>query len=200
MTQTKTQNAAFLKQDHTARKLNLACGHDIRPSEANWLNVDVIEGPGIERVDIYTLPWPMKEEEFDYVLASHILEHVPFHLPQYGHSKNFLIMLMEEIWRVLKTGGIVEIIVPGGIDSLAHAIDHKRIITAKTFHVFYPGDDWSYYTKCRFQLVVEQKRESWSFRALRYLSNKLFMINIDMLASCSRTIVLKKLSPGTRKE
>jgi predicted SAM-dependent methyltransferase len=193
MYETENQSTSLMKDNPNYRKLNLACGEDIRPIKDNWLNVDVFKAPGVEYLDLYTLPWPLNDNEFDLVLASHILEHVPFHLEQYGHTKNFLIMFMEEVWRILKPGGIIEIIVPGGINSFAHAIDHKRIVTAKTFHIFYPQDVWSYYTDRRFELISERKHQTLRFKLLQYFLKQFFMVEIDMLSPSARIIVLKKL-------
>jgi predicted SAM-dependent methyltransferase len=128
------------------------------------------------------------------ILASHVLEHVPFHIERYGHTKNFLIMFMEEMWRILKPAGRVEIIVPGGISSFAYAIDHKRIVTAKTFHVFYPNDEWSYYTDCRFELIKEYREDSFKFRVFRKLMLRLFDTDVDLLSPKNRHIVLQKIN------
>ncbi|HUW11362.1 MAG TPA: methyltransferase domain-containing protein, partial [Anaerolineae bacterium] len=130
-------------------KLNLACGQDTRPVENNWLNVDSVAGTDVLQMDIFELPWPFESDRFDYILAKHVLEHVPHNIPKYGYEYNFLQLFVEEIWRVLKLGGMLDIEVPGGISSLANAMDHKRIITPESLHVFYGNDEWAFYTSRR---------------------------------------------------
>ena len=53
-----------------------------------------------QNIDIKN-PLPFKDEEFDVVHCSHILEHV-----------EDIFFSMDEIWRVLKVGGILKIYVP----------------------------------------------------------------------------------------
>lgn len=131
--------------DSSLMKLNLACGQDIRPIEKNWVNVDMEAGNNVLKMDIFKLTWPFESGSFHYILARHIMEHVPHNIPEYGYKTNFLQLFMEEIWRVMKVGAILEIEVPGGISSIANAMDHKRIFTPESLHVFYGNDKYSYY-------------------------------------------------------
>lgn len=182
-----------------ATKLNLACGHDLRPESDGWLNVDSIDADGVTRMDILSLPWPFESGSFDLILAKHILEHTPHNLPGRGNATNLLHELMEEMWRVLRVGGIVEIVVPGGISSFTGAIDHKRIITPETFHIFYPGDKWGYYTRCRFELLSVDRTEPRRFRWIKWLARKLFLIDITQLRAHECRFRLRKL-PASNKE
>ncbi|MFM6279017.1 MAG: methyltransferase domain-containing protein, partial [Dolichospermum sp.] len=115
--------------------------------------VDSIVDPEIHKTDIFDIPWDLNSNSFDYILARHVLEHVPHNIDKYNYEKNFMQLFMEEIWRVMKPGSILDIEVPGGLSSIARAIDHKRIITPQTFHIFYPDDKWGYYSKCRFEII-----------------------------------------------
>jgi predicted SAM-dependent methyltransferase len=80
--------------------LNLGCGTRVHPA---WINVDLRpSAPGVLvhnlREDI-----PFPNETFDVVYHSHILEHFPRQLGS---------QFMKECFRVLKTDGIVRVVVP----------------------------------------------------------------------------------------
>ena len=182
-----------IRQDPKLRKLNLGCGRDIRPPEMNWVNVDKANVPGVLELDIFALPWPLEADGFDYVLAKHVLEHVPHNIPEYGYEKNFLQSFMEEIWRVMKVGAILEVESPGGIASIVGAIDHKRIITPETFHVFYPGDRYDYYSTCRFDRAGVWRSEPLRFKVLRAFLKRAFGVDISSLSSRNVHFLLRKM-------
>ncbi len=95
------------------RCLNLGCGDDVRKSngDAMWYNVDIRERPGVFVHDMTIIPWPIDDETFDYVLADNVLEHF--------RSEDF-IRILNEIDRVTKTGGRVEIVVPHALSQGAY--------------------------------------------------------------------------------
>jgi ubiquinone/menaquinone biosynthesis C-methylase UbiE len=78
-------------------KLNLGCCDSLLDG---YVNVDKMPGPGVEVVDLAER-WPWPENSVDQVRAWDIIEHLA--------DKIFT---MNELWRVLKPGGIVEIAVP----------------------------------------------------------------------------------------
>jgi len=84
--------------------LNLGCSDDIRDE---FINVDKSypgeigdEPPNFLRWDL-SKPWPWANDSIDYVLARDIIEHLPDKI----HTMN-------EIYRVLKPGGIADVEVP----------------------------------------------------------------------------------------
>jgi len=85
------------------RQLNLACGHVIMPQEEGWVNLDRLDGPGID-VTATVPPLPFKDESFDHILCSHFLEHLP--------AGDVTIHLMNECHRILKPGGTMHVEVP----------------------------------------------------------------------------------------
>ncbi len=85
-----------------AVKLNLGCGLDVREG---WVNVDKYPWPGVVVVDVER-HLPFSDETFDYILASHVLEHVI----RFDET-------WEEIYRVLKPRGILDIRVPYGYNT-----------------------------------------------------------------------------------
>ena len=120
------------------RVLNVGCGH-AKFSAKNVVNVDLetIAEPDVQW-DLSKAPYPFQDETFDLVIANHILEHVP----------NWWVAF-EECSRVLKTGGVFEIWLPGdGTSSQLGYRDHINVINECSFmgiHAFYrnPGNAWA---------------------------------------------------------
>lgn len=76
--------------------LNLGCSDDHR---AGWLNVDIAP-PADLLVDL-ARPWPWPDNSVEKILALDVFEHLPSKI----HTLN-------EAWRVLEPGGILELAVP----------------------------------------------------------------------------------------
>lgn len=87
------------------KALNMACGKEIHLStkDVKWINLDRTDFGGVDVIrDIMRgLPW--NNDTFDVVLAKHILEHF------IGED---LIFIIEEMIRVTKPGGHLEVVVP----------------------------------------------------------------------------------------
>ena len=143
--------------------------------------MDSIAHDNVLRADIFALPFPFDDDTFDLVLAKQVLEHVPHNLPVHGYATNFLQLLIEEMWRILKPGGLLHIEVPQGLSALIDAIDHKRTITPYTFHIFFPDDPWNFYSDCRFEVAYGQENIGFAFRLLRYLLRHTLRVDIDPL-------------------
>ena len=94
------------------RRLNLGCGHDYKPG---WVNLDRDPRCGADVAhDLDDLPYPFADGEFEYVYASHVLEHV-----------EDLFATLAEIERVLEPGGTLHVRVPhfsngNGYNDLTH--------------------------------------------------------------------------------
>ncbi len=140
------------RQPASTRRLNVGCGRDVRPAGDGWVNLDMSPLPGIDVVhDLEVLPWPFADGEFDHVLCSHVLEHVPQRLP--GYAGDGLLRVLEEIHRILAPGGILEVLVPVYHDP-GYWMDpsHTRVITLHTFHWVSPETPDPWYTHARFRL------------------------------------------------
>jgi predicted SAM-dependent methyltransferase len=105
-------------------KLNLGCGQDIRPVADGWVNVDMFPGPGVNMVMDISKPLPFETGSADHVRVSHILEHI------LAWEST-----LEEIYRVLKPGGTVEVRVPYGWAGIQSAY-HYRLFAEHTLDSF----------------------------------------------------------------
>lgn len=148
-------------RDAPVRRLNVGCGTDIRPASEGWVNMDVVPLPGVDVVhDLFELPLPFPDASFDHILCSHILEHVPHRLG--GSPKDGLVQMVEEFHRVLRPGGILEVLAPHPdcVDAWADPT-HTRIVHPRTFEYFTAESRFNYYTTARFRVrVVEVTKYS----------------------------------------
>ncbi|PNX47579.1 MAG: hypothetical protein BV457_05420 [Thermoplasmata archaeon M9B1D] len=87
--------------------LNVGCGRDYKQ---NFINMDFDESV---KADVYhnlnVYPYPFDNDTFDFILVSHVLEHL---LDQYG--------FMMEMRRILKKDGEIVIKLPIGVFNYAH--------------------------------------------------------------------------------
>jgi SAM-dependent methyltransferase len=101
------------------RHLDLGCGPVPRnPYQRDELfGVDLSGSPDggpIRRANLVMQPIPFADNSFESVSAYDFLEHVPRVMPTAdGHNTRFpFIELMNEVWRVLKPGGMLYAITP----------------------------------------------------------------------------------------
>lgn len=139
------------------KKLNVGCGPDIRPAADGWVNMDIVALPGVDVVhNIVDFPWPFEPESFDHMVLNHVLEHVPHHL---GHEsgKDGFVLLMEEMHRVLRPGGTIEIFSPHP-ESEARWADptHTRVVHPRNFDYFSADSHYNYYTSARFHIRARE--------------------------------------------
>jgi len=115
--------------------LDLGCGKaQTMFPYAKITRIDKVDVPGSIQWDLEKTPLPFKDNEFDIVVAFHVLEHI----------KNF-IPLMKEIYRILKTDGMFLIKVPyfNSINAWGD-ITHVRNFTYRSFECFKKNDFWHY--------------------------------------------------------
>lgn len=104
------------------KKLNIASGKMVLKG---WDNLDIHSRYGANIIwDLNKIPLPIKDESYNYILASFILEHF-----------NDCLSQLREWFRILRKGGKLEIIVPYG-DLVYDSIDHKRVFYLVTFMDF----------------------------------------------------------------
>ncbi len=104
-------------------KLNIGCGTDIRKG---FTNLDFIKEKGVGIVhNLNKLPYPFKDNTFDYILASHILEHLT--PPIYS--------IIGELIRISKDKGIIKVIVPHYTSSGFFSEGHVQSFKYNSFFV-----------------------------------------------------------------
>lgn len=127
--------------------LHLGCGQNKRDGA---IGVDVRAFPGVDTVhDLNQIPYPFGDLEFDGIIAEHILEHL-----------DNLVLVMEEIYRLLKPGGLLEITCPhfSSADTFTDP-SHRHFITSRTFDYFVPGADlyrYGYSNKAKFKIIKKE--------------------------------------------
>jgi hypothetical protein len=84
-------------------RANLGCGAN---KLEGWLNVDKFATfEPDQRVDLESFPWPWRNDQFEEVMLTHVLEHL-------GAHPDVHIGVMKELWRVCTNGATVTIAVP----------------------------------------------------------------------------------------
>jgi len=130
------------------KKLNVGSGNDIKPKKEGWTNLDLHKRLGADIIfdlnDIYKeKKMPFKDGEFDYILCSHVLEDFIDPIP-----------IMDELVRITKPGGILEIRVPYETCTW-DGIFHKRPFNIKTFFMYVNRGD---YEKEKMPIRVKKAR------------------------------------------
>ena len=136
-------------------KLDLACGNN---KQKGFIGVDITKKGTQADIewDLMKFPWEFaKDNSADEVFSSHFLEHVP-----HGNGYNDpLFQFMDEIYRILKPGGIARFICPY-YTSVRAVQDptHLRFISEPMFQYF--NADWRklnklehYPVKCNFNII-----------------------------------------------
>jgi SAM-dependent methyltransferase len=126
--------------------LDLGCG--LRPKNpyghVKVFGVDIRAGlqvPGVERIASANLscqPIPFADDQFDSVSAYDFLEHVPrVHIDTHEQTQFPFVQLMNEVWRVLKPGGMLYAVTPAFPHEKAFRDPtHVNLITQKTHRYF----------------------------------------------------------------
>ena len=102
-------------------KLNLGCGRN--PIDG-WVNCDIMDGPGVDRVfDLEKPPYPFETDSADNFHMSHVLEHIRGDLN-----------MMEELHRIAKPGAEIALRCPyGSHDSAFEDPTHVKILFENSF-------------------------------------------------------------------
>ena len=118
------------------KKLNLGCGFDYRNGYVNADNFEECKPDVL--MNIEDTPWNFSDNEFDYVLLKHVLEHV-------GQSYLKFKSIMQELYRATKNNGLIEIHIPYfKHDTYWSDPTHVRAFTLLTFQMMSKAqnDDW----------------------------------------------------------
>jgi len=136
--------------------LDLGSGRRLFQSKGDKvIHLDIVSLPGIDIVhDLNDFPYPFKDNEFDKVRATHVLEHL-----------KDTVKVMEEIYRILKPKGILYIEVPIYPNPCCwRDPTHKKVFEKDTFDFFCPetplGKENDYCTKARFK-IKSKTTDNW---------------------------------------
>ena len=122
--------------------INLGCGKTRIPDS---IGVDCVAIPGSVDVihDLNVIPYPFADDFADEIHFYHVLEHLDDPVAK-----------LEEIHRILKTGGVLHMRVPHFSSNGAFTdITHKRPFSYYSFDVFEEGAYHAYYSKVRFDIL-----------------------------------------------
>ncbi len=93
-------------------KLDIACGNH---KGNGFVGMDIQALDGVDIVhDLNVHPWPIEANSVDAARAWHIVEHVPPCCVTESGTRFPFVEFMNELWRVMKPGGCVDIETPYG--------------------------------------------------------------------------------------
>jgi len=134
------------------RILDLGCG---RRKTEGAIGIDWIKLPGVDIVhNLNSFPYPFENNYFDKIIAKNIIEHL-----------KDTVKAMEELYRILKPGGILYIEVPIFPNECCWKDPtHVKVFVKDTFDFFDPTTDLGkeniYCTKARFK-IKSKTTDSW---------------------------------------
>lgn len=142
---------------HKLLKVDLACGRNKREG---YIGVDREALNGVDIVhDLNVYPWPFDDESVYEFVVSHYVEHIPI---MYSDRSYGLVKFMEEVYRCLMVGGLINIVAPYYTSIRAwQDPTHTRAITDVTFLYFCKDFKNSagvdhYVGECNFELVSKK--------------------------------------------
>lgn len=108
--------------------LDLGCG--MHKQDENATGVDIVPGEGVDVVwDLESYPWPFEDEYADTVVMSHFWEHLNEPIP-----------FMNELYRVMKTGGTAILVSPYYSSARAwQDPTHKHAVSEHSFLYYNAG-------------------------------------------------------------
>ena len=136
------------------RVLNLGCGHRFVKGAIH--HDRTLHDPRVDvAYDLNDLPWPWRDGEFDEVHAWSVLEHLQLDLLE----------SLNEVWRILKVGGVLHIKVPyWRHETCWRDPTHRRGYTLETFDLFDSstalGAEYEFYTQRRWRII----ESDWVYR------------------------------------
>ena len=152
------------------KSLDLGCGNNPHnPFNADELfGVDIFSPhSNVKIADLSIEKIPYDDNEFDYVTAYDFLEHIPRLLYIDGKRTQPFIEVMNEIWRVLKPGGIFKAHTPCFPNQETFSDPtHVNFITQQTVEYFagnaiYLGKQYGF--NGNFKLLSQKWAEDWRY-------------------------------------
>ncbi len=116
--------------------------------------------------DLGDVPYPFTDSEFDHVVSRHVIEHVPD-----------VIAFVEELYRVTRNGGTIEILTPHYTNAdWANDPTHRNHFNSYSFNTFVSGRQvFDFYTDVRLRPVLATVSLANLWRAIGIE----FLVNLD---------------------
>lgn len=184
-------------------KLDLASGNN---KQKGFIGMDIVGPPETDADivhDLLTFPWPFDDNSVDEVFSSHFLEHIP-----HGNDprKDLMFEFMDEIYRILKPGGLARFVCPYYTSVRAFQDPtHQRFISEPMFNYF--NKKWReelnqlkhYPVKCDFEIVKLDHAVSEEFTgkaqdAVAYQAMHMWNVVMDLQIILRKPKLTKKKS------
>lgn len=136
--------------------LNLGCGNKIIDGACNHdvsfhrNDIDIV-------FDLNIIPYPLKNNEWDEIIMLSVIEHL---IPTPLETLN-------EIWRIMKPGGILKLKFPLPTSPSFHDdLTHRWANTIKAYEVVDPrtrtGQEYGFYTPYKWHILNKQTHKNLS--------------------------------------
>jgi predicted SAM-dependent methyltransferase len=147
------------------RVLDVGCG---KYKLVGSVGLDVVPLQGVDVVhDLNKFPYPFDDDSFDRVRLSHVIEHI-----------QSITKTMEEIHRILRPGGELEITTPHYTDASSwQDPTHVWHLNSRSFDFFREDYKTGYYSTARFEI---ESSEVKLLKLYKWLGIE-FLINLENL-------------------
>jgi SAM-dependent methyltransferase len=175
-------------------KLDIGCGQNpyVDPqTNERFTGIDIYDGADIVH-DLTKFPWPIKSNSVDEAWCSHVFEHIP------GKLRG---KFMDEVYRILKPGAKVTVIVPAynsarAVQDFTH--EWPPVAPESFFYFQKPFRDGNrlthglYDLKCDFEMVitgtigdpwVQKSQETQMFAGRHYMN-----VTQDLVATMTKKV------------
>ena len=146
------------------KSLDVGCGTNKHPGAIGLdfnprTSADVIHDLGV-------FPYPFADDEFDFVISRHTVEHIP-------DVMNFV----SELWRITKNGGIIELVTPHYTNpDWANDPTHRNHFNSYSFNTFIADRQvFDFYTDVRLKPLDTHVSLANLWRAFGFE----FIVNLD---------------------
>jgi hypothetical protein len=149
----------IVDQGEDLLKVELACG--TRKKEG-FKGMDRVAIEGVDIVhDLFSFPWPLKDESVYEFNTEHFFEHIPHHIA--GCNMDGLFAVMEEVYRCLMPEGTIRVVTPYYASKEAvQDPTHCREICEVTYDYFNQNVTKAmgighYMPKCNFEKLYQKR-------------------------------------------
>ena len=119
--------------------------------------------------DLGLVPYPFEDNEFDFVISRHVVEHVPD-----------VVAFVEELWRITKPGGRIKLVAPHYTNpDWATDPTHKNHLNSYSFNSFIPERQvFDFYTDVKLKPISTYVSITNLWKAMGVE----FLVNLDQKA------------------